>query len=338
MQLLTRRAVIGGGAASAAALALPAAPRAQEARFFRIATGTTESSYFAIGTLIGNVVSSPPGSRDCDRGGSCGVPGLIAVTQSTAGSVANVDLVGRRQLESGLMQADIAYWAYHGTGPYRGKGAVANLRAIANLFPEHVHVVARRGAGIRDLRQLRGRNVSLGERESGTLVAARAILQSLGIAERDVKAQFLNPALAADALRERRIDAFFETAALPSLLVGDLAQAVDIDLIAVPAAIAARLRSAYPFFTVSAIPAGRYRGTAETETLTIGALWVVGAEVDDQIVRGLTRALWHPNNRRTLDQGHPIGRLIRPETALDGVALQVHPGAALYYFEAGLVR
>ncbi len=91
-----------GSCALAAALSSgvrigPAA--AQEPRFFRIATGPVDSSYFAVGSLIGNVTSSPPGARDCERGGSCGVPGLIAVTQTTAGPLANIELIGSKRLE-----------------------------------------------------------------------------------------------------------------------------------------------------------------------------------------------------------------------------------------------
>ena len=340
---ISRRRVVAAGALAAIGAApgvgrLVRPARGQDARFFRIATGPSESSYFAVGTLIGGVVSSPPGARECDRGGSCGVPGLIALTQSTAGSLANVDLVGSRRIESGICQADVAYCAYHGTGLYRRQGAVRNLRAIANLFPEHLHIVTRREAGIREMRHLRGKTVALGERESGTLVTARAILQSQGIAERDLRARFLNPVQAADALREGKLDAFFELAALPSRLVVDLAQGVEIDLLAIGPQAAARLRSAYPFFKETVIPAGAYRGLGETPTLSIGARWIVGAEVEEQVVYGLTRALWHPNNRRALDQGHAIGRLIRRETALEEVALPLHPGAALYYFEAGVSR
>ena len=131
---LSRRAAIVRGAAFSAAAAFARPGFAQETRFFRIATGPIESGNFAIGTLIGNIVSAPPGSRDCDRGGSCGVPGLISVTQTTPGALANIEAVRAQRFESGLCQADIAYWAYHGSGPFRRQGAVRSVPAIANLY------------------------------------------------------------------------------------------------------------------------------------------------------------------------------------------------------------
>lgn len=335
-----------GSALAAASLARPSRaaaaflPKAgaQEARFFRISTGPTESGYFAVGTLLGNVISSPPGARDCERGGSCGVPGLIAVTQTTPGAIANIEAIRDGKVESALCQADIAYWAYHGTGLYRKEGAVKNLRAIANLYPEALHIVVKRGSGIRELRHLRGKTVSLGDRDSGTLVTARAVLQAAGVPERALKAQFLAAQEAADALRAGRIDAFFEMSGLPSPVIADLAADTEIDLLPIGGDFARRLMASYPFFVEAYVPVTAYPGVVETYTISVGVLWVAGAEIDEKLIYGLTRALWHPNNRKALDNGHPYGRLIRRESATEAVALQLHPGAALYYFEAGLIR
>lgn len=310
----------------------------QQAQFLRIATGPADTSYFAVGTLIGNVVSSPPGARECERGGSCGVPGLIAVTQSTAGPLANVELIAGGRVESALCQADIAYWAFHGTGLFRRQGAVRNLRAIANLYPETMHIVVRPDRKIDDFRRLRGKTVGLGQKESATLATARTMLQAFGVSEREIKAVHLDPLQAASALREGRIDAFFHMAGIPSPLVRELAAEGAAALLPLPGPASRMLQGAYPFFTESVIPAETYQSLPEIPSVSVGVLWAVDAEVDEKIVHGLTRALFHPNNRRALDAGHPFGRHIQLSSALDGVALQVHAGTALYYFEAGLIR
>ena len=93
---------------------------AQEMRFFRIGTGGVAGTYYPIGGLIADIISNPPGARPCDKGGSCGVPGLVAIAQSSNGAVANVDAIGSDNLESGFAQSDVAYWAYTGTGIYSG--------------------------------------------------------------------------------------------------------------------------------------------------------------------------------------------------------------------------
>ena len=75
---------------------------AQEPTFFRIGTGSAGGTYFPIGGTIANGISSPPGSRPCEEGGQCGVPGLIAIAQSTTASVFNNTAVQNGELEAGM--------------------------------------------------------------------------------------------------------------------------------------------------------------------------------------------------------------------------------------------
>jgi TRAP transporter TAXI family solute receptor len=336
MVRLSRRQAIGlaAGAGVSASLGRSRAG-AQEPRFFRIATGPTESAMFQVGALIGQVVSSPPGARECDRGGSCGVPGLIAVTQTTGGSAANVDLIKTRRIDSGLCRADIAFWAAAGSGPYRLSGAVANLRAIASLFPEAVHVVVRRDGGIPDLASLQGKRVALGEQDSSGLVTARAVMAAAGLPDTAFQPRLMAPAAAAEALRAGAIDAFFEMAGVPSPLVADLAQHLEIALLPVPEMLVARLRDDAPFITRAVFPAEAYDGLPETATAAVTCLWVVQAEADPDTVLGLARALFNPANRRALD-GNALGRAIAVDTALDGISFPLHPGAARFYRDAGV--
>src|SRR5512136_1247212 len=89
---------------------------AQDIKFFRIGTGGTAGTYYPVGGLIANAVSNPPGSRACNEGGSCGVPGLVATAVASNGSVANINGIGGGSLEAGFTQSDVAFWAYTGTG------------------------------------------------------------------------------------------------------------------------------------------------------------------------------------------------------------------------------
>src|SRR5262245_66692840 len=114
---------------------------AQETRFFRIGAAATAGSFFEIGGVLASAISKPGGSLPCEQGGSCGVPGLIAVAQATQGSVENLRMVASDQIESGIAQSDIAGWAFAGTGVFADVGPIKKLRAIASLFPESLHVV-----------------------------------------------------------------------------------------------------------------------------------------------------------------------------------------------------
>ncbi|WP_246148709.1 TAXI family TRAP transporter solute-binding subunit [Skermanella pratensis] len=325
--------------AMTAALLVPAGgPRADDIRFFRIGTGTTGGTYFPVGGMLANVISNPPGSRPCDRGGSCGVPGVIAVAQATQGSVENLKEMRTGTLESALSQADIAFWAREGTGPYKGQQPFDQLTAIANLYVETVHLVVRAESGIRNVADLKGKRVSVGEEGSGTLVEARVILEAYGIAETEIDARYLKPGPAGDRLVEGEVDAFFIVGGHPVAAVAEAAARTPIRLLSFDDEQGRGLKERLPFFTESVIGEGVYEGVSETLTLGVGAQWLVRGDVPEDMVYGITRALWHPNTRRLLDNGHPRGPSIQLATATKGLAAPLHPGAARYYREAGVLE
>lgn len=339
IRIFLSSAAILAGAAVVTLAALPGAEvRAQKITFFRVGTGSTGGTYFPIGGLIANAISNPPGSRPCDRGGSCGVPGLIAVAQSTQGSVDNVARIKAGSLESGLVQADIAYWAFNGAGIYKPKDAVKSLRAIASLYPESIHIVVRRNSKITSVRALRGKRVSMGEKSSGTLVDAKIILRAYGVRLREIKPHYLAAGAAADALREGKIDAFFLVAGSPVPAIVALAETVDIAMVPINGPKAASIKKKYPFFSSNVVPMGEYKGVPDTDTLTVGAQWLVDAKVDANVVYRITKALWHKSTGRLLARGHPEGKRITLETALKGVGIPLHPGAERYYREAGVLK
>jgi hypothetical protein len=311
---------------------------AQEMRFFRIGTGGVAGTYYPIAGLIADIISNPPGARPCDKGGSCGVPGLVAIAQSSNGAVANVDAIASGGLESGFAQSDVAYWAHTGTGIYQGQGKVENLRAIANLYPESVHIVGRTGSGIRSVRDLKGKRVSLDEPGSGTLVDARIILDAFGLSENELTPSYVKPHQASAMMDEGQLDAFVIVAGYPTASVSELCASAGCEMVPIEGPEVDALLERYPFFAKDTIPAHTYPGVGQTETLSVGAQWLVGAEVDEDLVYGITKALWHDNARKLLDDGHSKGRAITLETALDGVAVPLHPGAERYYREVGLIQ
>jgi TRAP transporter TAXI family solute receptor len=311
---------------------------AQEMQFFRIGTGGVAGTYYPIGGLIADIISNPPGARPCEKGGSCGVPGLVAIAQSSNGAVANVEAIESGALESGFAQSDVAYWAYTGTGIYEGEGKVEDLRAIANLYPESIHIVARPGSGIDSVHDLAGKRVSLDEPGSGTLVDARIILEAFGVSEDDLTAHYVKPSRASAMMDEGQLDAFVIVAGYPTGSVLELCATSGCELVPIEGPELDALLQRYPFFAKDTIPAGTYPGVGRTETLSVGAQWLVGAEVDEDLVYGITKALWHDNARNLLDNGHSKGQAITLETALDGIAVPLHPGAERYYREVGLIQ
>jgi TRAP transporter TAXI family solute receptor len=325
-------AIMVAGIAAGPALAQGASGDVQ---FFRIGTGPTTGVYFPVGAMIASVVSNPPGSRPCERGGSCGVPNLIAVAQATQDSTARLRDVSERRIESGLVQSDVAYIAYHGSGPF-AKQPLRNLRVIARLYPEYLHVVVRPEAGIRAFTDLKGKRVGLDVDGSGTRLMTQAILPQLGIRSTDLSVRAVPVSQAVDQLRSGRLDAFAFTSGIPAEPILRLVDDVPIALLPVRPQIADKIIKTRPGLGPGMIPAGTYKGVGETATVATNALWVVPAETDPALAYALVRALWNANNRRLLDAGHPAGRAMSLGSALTGLTVPLHPGAEQFYREAGL--
>jgi TRAP transporter TAXI family solute receptor len=319
--------------------ALAASPTlAQDITFFRIATGGTAGTYFPIGGLIANAISNPPGSRTCADGGSCGVPGVVATAVASNGSVANVSAIASGSAQSGFTQSDVAYWAFNASGIYEGRPKVDVLRAIANLYPESFHLVARKGAGIKTIKDLKGKRVSLDEPGSGTLVDARLILAAYGLTERDLKAEYLKSQQAADKLKDNALDAFFSVSGWPLGAIAELAATTGIDLVPIDGPEAENLIKTYSFFAADEIPDGAYKGANGVKTVSVNAIWATSSKQPDQLIYGITAALWNPSTRKLLDSGHAKGRVIKFETATQGLGIPLHAGAEKFYKEKGLIK
>ena len=309
--------------ALAAALTLPGIAQAQQ--FFRIGTGGTAGTYYPVGGMIANAVSQP---------------GKIIVTaQASNGSVANVNGVASGALESGFSQADVATWAQKGSGIYEGKPNVPELRLIANLYPESVHIVVKKGSGIKTVADLRGKRVALDEPGSGTLVNARIILAAYGIKESDIRPEYIKPNQAGDKMKDGALDAFFFVGGAPAGAISELATSgAGIELLPLDGAPAEALRKTSPFFSPDNIPAATYKDVAAVNTLSVGAQWVTSAKADAETVYQVTKALYSEATQKTLAAGHAKGKLITLQNAVLSAGIPVHPGAEKFYREAGVLK
>ncbi len=310
-------------AAALAACVLTGPASAQQ--FFRIGTGGTAGTYYPIGGMIANAVS---------------VPGkIVATAQASNGSLANVNAVAGGSLESGFSQSDVATWAQKGTGIFEGKTNIPELRLIANLYPETVHIVVKKGSGIRSVADLKGKRVALDEPGSGTLVNARLILAAYGIKEADIKPEYIKPNQAGDKMKDGALDAFFFVGGAPAGAISELASSGGgIELLPIDGPQAEGLRMASPFFANDAVPAATYKDVAGVNTLSVGAQWVTSAKVDAETVYQITKALYSDTTQKTLAAGHAKGKLITLKNAVMGAGIPFHPGAERFYKEAGVLK
>lgn len=309
----------------------PAQTAPQRAAFV-IDTGPTGGTYFPIGEAIAGIVSHPPGVVRCDTPGVCGPAGLIASARTSPGTIANVIDVNAHYADAALAQSDVVADAVAGKIAFRNKQT--HIRAIASLFPEEVHVVVLASAHIRSIAGLRGRRVSVGADDSGTIVTARAVLAAFHLSDRQMKTVHDPADEAAGELAQGKLDAFFFTGGAPVPLVRELIASHKAVLLPIGGAERKRLIAANPGLAAETIAAGVYPDTGAIDTVAVRAVLIVNDQVPDDVVTGVTRALFHPANRDTLDASHPRARLIRVDTALEGLPAPLHPGAVRYYRDA----
>ncbi|HEY0824734.1 MAG TPA: TAXI family TRAP transporter solute-binding subunit [Ramlibacter sp.] len=310
-------------AATAAVLVFAGAAHAQQ--FFRIGTGGTAGTYYPVGGMIANAVSQPGK--------------IIATAQSSNGSLANVNAVASGSMEAGFSQSDVATWAYTGTGAFEGKPKVSDLRMIANLYPESIHLVVKKGSGIKTVTDLKGKRVALDEPGSGTLINARMVLAAYGVKESDIKPDFIKPNQAGDKLKDGSLDAFFFVGGAPAGAIAELASSgVGIELVPLTGAPADALRKQNPYFAVDNIAANTYKDVPAVQTLAVGAQLVTSAKVSADTVYEITKAMYSEQAQKALAAGHAKGKFITKQNAVQGVGIPFHPGAEKFYKEAGLLK
>ena len=298
---------------------------AQAQQFFRIGTGGTAGTYYPIGGMIANAVSQP---------------GKIIVTaQASNGSLANVNGIAGGAMESGFSQSDVATWAQTGKGLFEGKPSIAELRLIANLYPETIHVVVKKGSGIKSIAELKGKRVALDEPGSGTLVNARLVLAAYGLKESDIKPEYIKPNQASDKMKDGALDAFFFVGGAPAGAIAELASSgAGIELLPITGAQADTLRRGNPFFANDSVPAATYKDVAAVNTLSVGAQWVTSAKADAETVYQITKSLYSDATQKALAAGHAKGKLITVKNAVLGAGIPFHPGAERFYKEAGVLK
>ena len=241
-------------ALAVASLALGGAAHAQEMKFWRIGTGGAGGTYFPIGGLIANAISNPPGGRDCDKGGSCGVPGLVAIAVSTNASVANVNAIQAGKLDAGLAGAQTVVQSYNGEGKFVDNKK-DKIRVIGNLYPEDMHLVLPKGSTINSLKDLNGKDVGIAQAGSGTQVSVNMILKHYDI---KVNPAELNNTQSAQRIADGQLDAYFYAMGTPSSALVQLGATKGFELYKWSEAEQKAVNKIIPFYVDSLIPANTY--------------------------------------------------------------------------------
>ncbi len=308
-----------------AGLALMGLGFAQE--FLTLGSGATTGVYFPVATGMAKLVNDAN-------------VGIRANARSTGGSVANINAIAAGEFEMALAQNDIAYYAFQGCciPAFDGK-PVKGIRALAALYPEVIHIVARQDAGIRTVADLKGKRVVVGDVGSGTEQNARQILEAYGLRFEDLgQAIRVSATQGIQLMQDRRADALFYTVGLGASAIQQLALTTPITLVAVDLGKVQAIAKKYPFYVGFNIPGGTYKGVdVTTPTVAVQAMLIASEKLSPETVYKFMKAVFadqaafkkiHPNLERFFD----LSRAAR------GLPIPLHPGAERFYKEIGVLK
>lgn len=314
--------------AVAASMTIGVAAQAQPKTFVTIGSGSTTGLYYPTAVGMAKIVN--------DAGIN-----VRANARSTGASVYNAKAIGSGELQMGIMQNNIAQYAYKGEGVEAFKGQpVENLRGLATLYPEVVHILARTDAKIETPADLAGKRVYVGDVGSGTEQDAINIMGAYGVTVDKLKqAARGNAGNAVNLLRDGRIDAMFYTVGIGAGAINEAAQTTPISVVPIEKAKVDQLHEKFPFYTAVTIPADSYPGMkGDVSTITLKAMLAGSADLPEEAVYEFMKTVFkdHLDSFYNDLQNPNLKQYFKVETALDGMPIPLHPGAVKFYKEAGV--
>ena len=295
--------------------------------FITIGTGGVTGVYYPTGGAICRLVNKDRS----DHGIRCSV-------ESTGGSIYNLNTIRAGELDMGVAQSDWQFHAYNGSSRFEDKGANKNLRAVFSVHPEPFTVVARADANIKTFADLKGKRVNIGNPGSGQRGTMEVIMNAYGWTNKDFAlASELKAAEQSKALCDNKIDAMVFTVGHPSGSIQEATTACDTVLVTVAGEKIDALIDSNSFYRSATIPGGMYRGNPnDVQTFGVGATFVTSSEVKDEVIYQVVRAVFE--NFNDFKRLHPAFTVLKKEEMIsDGLSAPLHPGAAKYYKEAGLM-
>jgi uncharacterized protein len=307
----------------AAALLSASATASAGPESIRILTGGTSGVYYPIGNALAQLFDER-------------IEGSTSRVQATKASVENLNLlqIARGQLAFAL--GDSLADAWQGNQEAGFKAPRDRLRAIAAIYPNYIQIVATRQSGIKTLADLEGKRISVGAPRSGTELNARAILQAAGLSYEDMRHVDFKPYAESLALiKSGQLDAIVQSAGLGMAAIRDLAEAMPVTFVPIPADLVERIgNSAYQ---PRLIPGGTYAGQPRNvPTAAIANILVSQIKVSDEVAYRMTKAIF--DNLDSLAEAHPAAKAITLKNAIEGLPIPLHPGAERFYKEAGMLR
>ena len=296
---------------------------AQSAEFINVLTGGTSGVYYPLGVALTQIYGKA-------------LPNAKTAVQATKASTENLNLLQAGRGEMAFTLGDTLNEAWKGNEEAGFKVPLKKLRTVAAIYPNYIHFIASADSGIKTLADLKGKRISVGAPKSGTELNSRDILKGAGLSYADLgKVEYLGYAESVELIKNRQLDATLLSSGLGVAAVRDLASAVKIVVLPIPAEVVAKINEAA--YQTGTIPANTYNGqTTDVPTVAVQNFLVTHDGVSNDTAYAMTKSMFE--NLDQMTAAHAAAKAIRKETAAKGSPVPLHPGAEKYYKEIGVLK
>lgn len=317
--------------AAMGAAAVGLAPAEAAPYRINIATATTGGAYYPIGNAMAQIWSK-------------NLTGQVrASAQATAGTPQNVELMMNKEVQIAIGQNGVCYYAFHATETYKDKKGFpyTDMRGMFTLYPNVMHWVARKGAGIKTVGEFKGRRIVPGQVASATEINSREMLSVYGLnyikdqGEVNVNADYLGYNEAADQMKNGHVDGAHIAGGVPTAVIIDMLTSDAAELISMEPDKIAEICKRYPWYFPFTIPAGSYpKQDKDIHTIALSNILFTDARQPDELIYMLTKATYEFHG--DLVMAHRATEYTVEANAFNGMTVPLHPGSIRYFEEKGI--
>ena len=293
----------------------------RQRQFITLGTAPAGGAFAPVGNAIANVVDANKGELN-----------WVVSPQGTKGTQENIRKLEAGEIEFGMANAAISYFANQGEGAW---AKPHNVRAVATLAPNVGVFVTTASSGIKTIAELKGKRVVLGPAGAGFDYFLKPLLEAHGVSYDDLTVLTGNYFSAGDQISDGKADAAFMGGAIPIPAVTQLCSSQDVVFVKLDKEAPEKLKR-YPFYFTVPVKAGVYSDLEEDLTgINVGNMHLIThANVDEDLVYRLTKLLYE--NRAEVAEKHPAAKALNPKNVIRDTGIPFHPGAIKYYKEVGI--
>lgn len=308
---------------AAAAILLVSGMAFAQQHYINILTGGTSGVYYPLGVAMSQLFGKA-------------IPDAKVSVQATKASAENLNLLEAGRGELAFTLGDALSDAWKGNAEAGFKTPLEKLRTVAGIYPNYIQIVASADSGIRTLADLKGKRISVGAPKSGTELNARAVLKAAGLSYSDfAKVEYLPFGESVELMKNRQLDVTLQSAGLGVSSLRDLATSQKIVVVPIPPDVVKKVGD--PAYQPAMIPANTYEGQdSAVPAVAIQNFLVTRVGVSDDVVYRMVKAVFENND--ALVAAHTAAKDIRKENAITSLPAPLHPGAAKYFREIGLLK